>query len=220
MTSPTTTLYASPVSTYCAKVRIVLRIKNIQFQEVTPPDGYGSVAYREIVPMGSIPGLVDDQVAMSESEAIVEYLDERYPDPPLLPRDPAQKAHARAVSRVHDCWVEPQLRGLFSHVAPVHRVEHAVEACIAAFNKRLGQLADYATPAPYLAGDRLSTADCAWPTTLLQAQLLLPVFGHELVLPSKLDRWKDSLCAHPAVVPELAPCDAAMRKWINQKLST
>ncbi len=215
----TTILYAAPISTYCAKVRIVLRLKQIPFDEQYPPGGYGSDAYRDIVPMGSIPALADDAVTMSESEAIIEYLEERYPEPPLLPESAPQRAHARALARVHDCWVEPQLRSLYAHVTPASRDEGAVEKFIAGFHQRLGQFSQYAKPAPYAAGAALSVADCAWPTTLLQARILFPVFGSQFDLPESLRAWHQRLCEHAAIQPELAPCQEAMRYWLRQTLA-
>lgn len=213
-------LYGNPLSTYCAKVRVVLRAKNIPFTDQSPPDGYGSAAYRAIVPMGTVPGLVDGELVLSESEAIAEYIEEIAPDPSLLPGDAAQRARIRSLSRIHDCWVEPQLRGLYAHVAPAARDDARVADHLAALRRRLQEFADYATPAPYIAGDALTIADCAWPTTLIQMELLLPVFGQALVLPEKLQPWREAIDAHPAVQPGLAPCREAMAAWLQGRLAS
>ena len=52
-------VYAVPISLYCAKLRILLRHKSLDWQEELPPGGYGSAAYREVVPSGNLPALVD-----------------------------------------------------------------------------------------------------------------------------------------------------------------
>jgi len=208
-------LYGNPLSTYCAKVRVVLRFKALAFEDRPPPDGYGSQAYRAIVPMGTIPGFIDGQMVLSESEAIVEYLEERFPSPPLLFGDAGTRAHIRTLSRVHDCWVEPQLRALFPHARPEARDAGFVAAKVEAFHRRLSELAALASPNPFLAGDALSLADCAWATTLIQAELLFVALGQVLELPASLVSWRAELITHPAVSPGLYPCETSMRTWLE-----
>jgi hypothetical protein len=79
------TFYTTPVSNFAAKVEIALRLKGMAFEAVPPPGGYGSAAYKAIVPAGTIPAIVHDGLVLAESETIVEYLDEAFPEPPLLP---------------------------------------------------------------------------------------------------------------------------------------
>ena len=207
-------LYGNPLSTYCAKVRVVLRFKALAFEDRAPPDGYGSEAYRAIVPMGTIPGFIDGQVVLSESEAIAEYLEERFPNPALLFGDAATRAHIRALSRVHDCWVEPQLRALFPHARPDGRDAGFVAARIEAFHRRLSEMAALASPGPFLAGEELSLADCAWATTLIQAELLFTTLGHVLEIPAGLVSWRATLLTHP-IRPGLDPCETSMRVWLK-----
>ena len=88
------TLYAIPISLYCAKLRIVLRHKQLAWEEVPPPGGYGSDEYKALVPAGSLPALAHDGLLISDSETIAEYLDEAFPDPPMLPGT-AQVARAQ-----------------------------------------------------------------------------------------------------------------------------
>ena len=207
-------LYGNPLSTYCAKVRAVLRHKGLAFEDRTPPDGYGSAAYRAIVPMSTIPGFVDGELVLSESEAIVEYLQECHPRPAMLPDAPAARARIRALSRIHDCWVEPQLRALYAQASPSRRDASAVADHHGAFVRRLDGFAAQASPSPFLGGSMLTIADCAWPTTLLQAKRLFAAFGLALELPAHLVRWRDALAAHPAIAPGLGPCDDAMQAWL------
>lgn len=213
-------LYGNPLSTYCAKVRVVLRYKQVPFEDLPPPDGYGSDAYRAIVPMGTIPGFVADGLVLSESEAIAEYLEDVHPQPALLPAGAAARARVRSLSRIHDCWVEPQLRALYGQAAPAHRDDAVVARHIEGFHRRLGELARYAAPSPYLAGEELTLADCAWPTTLVQAELMFGALGHELRLPAELARWRDAVDEHPACAPGIAPCRDAMQGWLKQSGAT
>ena len=68
-------LYDLPISSYGCKIRIVLRHKNLNWKSVAPPDGYGSRAFCQIIPAGTIPTLDDNGFRLGESEAIAEYLD-------------------------------------------------------------------------------------------------------------------------------------------------
>jgi glutathione S-transferase len=215
---PDPILYANDVSGYCCKVRIVLAQKRIAYQERTPPDGYGSAAYRAIVPAGTIPGLVHDDLVLSESEAIVEYLDEAWPNPPMLPGSAATRARLRQLSRFHDSRLEPTLRSLFAHVAPAGRDETVVEAGLALFTQRLEELAAIATPAPFLAGTDLTLADCGYPATLMLGRGMAAAFGRTLALPQTIAAYEAALAVHPAVAPALARCRAATEAWFAGKL--
>ena len=103
-------LYDSPISSYGCKTRIVLRHKNLNWKSVAPPDGYGSRAYCQIIPAGTIPALDDNGFKLSESEAIAEYINEIAPTPAMLPTDVKDRAIARSLSRFHDTRIEPLLR--------------------------------------------------------------------------------------------------------------
>ena len=72
------TLYNVPVSSYGAKVRIILKHKRLDWTEAAPPDGYGSTAYKQIVPAGTVPAIIHDGLTLADSEAIAEYLDESF----------------------------------------------------------------------------------------------------------------------------------------------
>ena len=79
-------LYDLPISSYGCKTRILLRHKNLQWRSVAPPDGYGSEAYCQIIPAGTIPALDDNGFKLSDSEAIAEsvlsfFLEINFADP-------------------------------------------------------------------------------------------------------------------------------------------
>lgn len=85
------------------RVRIALHLKGLDFEYVSvdirpPVERQLSEAYRKINPLGLIPTLDHDGKLITQSAAIVEYLDELYPDPPLLPRDATLRAQSRAMA--------------------------------------------------------------------------------------------------------------------------
>jgi glutathione S-transferase len=213
------TLYARDVSGYCCKVRIALAHKAIAYTDAEPPDGYGSPAYRAIVPAGTIPGLVEGDLVLSESEAIVEYLNERVPDPAMLPGDAVARARLRQLSRFHDTRLEPPLRTLFAHVTPAARDMAVVETQLKLFEARLAELAALATPAPLLAGAALSLADLGYPATFMLARGMAAAFGRGLAMPETLVAYEAALTAHPSVAPALARCRAATDAWFAMKLA-
>ena len=137
-------LYAIPVSTYSAKVRIALGIKGIDYEMVPPPGGYSSPEYKAIVPLGTIPGLKDGDFVISESEVITEYIEEMYPEPPLLSGNAGQRARQRFLARFHDLWLEPHLRATFAHVDPASRDE--LGGCTAIRRGRADGVADRSRP--------------------------------------------------------------------------
>ena len=66
-----------------------------------------SSEYGEINPQGLVPVLVDGEHTLSQTLAIMEYLEEVYPEPPLLPDDPVERARVRALALVPDCEMHP-----------------------------------------------------------------------------------------------------------------
>lgn len=212
-------LYAVPLSSYSAKVRIALIAKGVAFEEREPPGSYRSAAYREIVPMCTVPAIDDEGFVLSESEAINEYLEERFPEPALLPREPMARARVRFLSRFHDLYLEPPVRDLFAHVSPVRRDAGAVKARIGEFRRRLSQLADMALPAPFIAGEHLSLADCGYAVTLPLAVMLLDALGDPLSPPTPIERWQTALARHSAVHRALAHWRPATERWITSRLA-
>jgi maleylpyruvate isomerase len=97
-------LYANEVSSATSRVRIALALKGLTV-ETQPINIFGMEAesrhpdYRKVNPQGLVPALLTDEGALiTQSLAIVEYLDELYPEPPLLPTNPEAKALSRSVA--------------------------------------------------------------------------------------------------------------------------
>jgi glutathione S-transferase len=206
--------YATPLSSYSAKVRIALCVKGVDFEERLPPDGYRSPAYRAIVAMGTLPAIQVGEWVLSESEAINEFLEERYPVPAMLPQDLQLRARVRFLSRFHDLYLEPPVRALFAHVKSTQRQPEQVAALQRAVDRRLRQLAAWTGPGPYLATPDISLADCGPLVTLPLAGSLLSACGQALSLPDALQHWLDSAVRHPGVERALAPWRQATHGWL------
>ena len=106
------------------RVRIALNLKNITPDEVVDINlmkgQQREDAFRKVNPMMAIPALVDGEgAALFESLAIIEYLDETHPNPPLLPKDPKARARARGIAQIVACdshpLVVPRVREHLAH---------------------------------------------------------------------------------------------------------
>src|SRR5438132_10972362 len=96
------TLYDAPRCPYCARVRIVLAEKRIEVDTVVIDLSDRPAWIYEKNPTGKVPVLEEDAWVLPESAVIMEYLEERYPEPALLPADPGERAEARLWVWEHD----------------------------------------------------------------------------------------------------------------------
>ena len=211
--------HASALSSYSAKVRVVLCVKGLDFEERAPAQGYRSPEYRALVPMGTLPAIQIEDWVLSESEVIHEYLEECHPSPSLLPGSPAQRARIRLLARFHDLHLEPVVRRMFPLVRRDAGDPAAVAALAEAFEARLAQLVSLATPAPWLAGESLTLADCGHAVSIPLGTLLLEAMGRPVPLPEALEPWARACASHPAVDAALAPWRRATEAWIRARLA-
>ncbi|MDX6748389.1 maleylacetoacetate isomerase [Geminicoccaceae bacterium 1502E] len=92
------------------RVRIALNLKDLAFEQVTVDllaGGQHAPAYKALNPQGLVPLLEDGADRLGQSLAIIEYLEERYPQPPLLPRDPALRGRVRSLALHIACDIHP-----------------------------------------------------------------------------------------------------------------
>ena len=151
------------ISNYHNKVRIALLEKGVPFEEdptCTPSQKDEFVARS---PMGKVPFLeLDGGRRLAESEVIVEYLEDAYPQKPLLPKDPFERAKVRELVTVTELHLELHARRLYGHVffkrPASEEVIRAVEKDLAKGVRALTALAKFD---PYIAGRELTIADCA-----------------------------------------------------------
>ena len=105
-------LYSYWRSTAAYRVRIALNLKNAAYLTHSVnllPDRHESAKkdYRKINPQGLVPALLADGRVLIQSTAIMEYLEEQIPEPPLLPRDPHQRAAVRGMCQLIACDIHP-----------------------------------------------------------------------------------------------------------------
>lgn len=179
------TLFGFPISNYYNKVKLALLEKGVPFTEAYAATQSADEAILSASPLGKIPFIRTAQGTLCESQAILDYIEAAYPQPPLLPADAFAAAKVRELTTFIDLHLELVARELYFQAffggtmseSAQKRVRKQLEKNIAAF-KRL------AVFAPYVAGDGFTQADCA-------AFNHLPLVG----LASKLVLGEDLLAA-------------------------
>jgi maleylacetoacetate isomerase len=160
------------------RVRIALALKGLDYDylpvHLARNEQTGS-AYADRSASRLVPLLVDGDAALSQSLAIIEYLDETHPSPPLLPADALGRARVRALAQDIACEIHPlnNLRVLRYLVHDLKVSEddknrwyrHWVEAGLAAVERQLA-----ASPARYCHGDSPGLADCTLVPQIFNAQ--------------------------------------------------
>ena len=151
------------ISNYHNKVRLVLLEKGIEHDEDASCRPSQRDEYVARSPMGKAPFLeLDDGRRLTESQVICEYLEEAYPQKPLLPRDPLQRAKVRELVSHIELYLELPVRRTYGFVffgRPVdEQVKQAVEKDLAKGVRALKSLAQFG---PYIAVQELTLADCA-----------------------------------------------------------
>ena len=152
------------ISNYHNKVRIVLLEKGIPFEEDATCKPSQQEEFLARTPIGKVPFLeLDGGRRLSESEVIFEYLEDAYPQKPLLPKDPFERAKVRELVKFIELHLELVARRLYGELffkrPPVsEEAKAAVGKDLAKGVRALKQLVKFE---PYIAGKALTVADCA-----------------------------------------------------------
>ena len=181
------------ISNYHNKVLIALREKGVPFEEDCNVKPSQSPDYLALSPMGKVPFAEIDGARLSESEVILEYLEDAYPQTPLLPKDPLARAKARELVTVIELHLELVARrlypGAFFGATTSDGTKQAVEKDLAKGVRALKALAKFE---PFIAGKELTLADCA-------AAVHLPL----ITMSTKITYGRDFLEELPQVKPYL-----------------
>jgi glutathione S-transferase len=206
-------LYNMNLSNFASKSRIAIYDKGLNIEMAAIPGGsLKSPEYLKVNPLAKTPALDADGTIIAESEIINEYLEDKFPNPPLLPKTAEERAHVRAFTRFHDLYLEPPLRALFSQLNPKNRDEKIVNERLTEFNQRLDQLEAMLAPSGFAAGAEFTLADCALAPTMFFATNMLPGFGAKPALEGrpKLEAWWKHVQTRPSVQKALAEMDEAL----------
>lgn len=184
----TLTLYDAPRCPYCARVRIVLAEKGVEVDVVEIDLSDRPAWLYEKNPAGRVPVVEEDDWPLPESAVIMEFLEERYPEPALLPADPAERALARLVVFRDDELTDP-------YYALRRGDDGAAERLGAALARLDRALAER----PYLGGAEYGLADIAIVPWILRARDMLAVSFEPY---PALAGWLARLEERPAIAAE------------------
>jgi glutathione S-transferase len=214
-------LYSAPLSLFSRKVEIALVEKGVSFDRVLVPftqtKGYAPKHPAVIAanPKRQVPVLVDDGLTLYDSTVIIEYLDDKYPNPPLLPREPKARARCRLLELEADEILLLPVRDLmFRSEPPGQDTARRAEQVRAAIKAENVILVNYAALAAKLGAQEFfcgafSVADIA---TFMNIHHGLRLGAPPLVDHENLSIWHSRLAKRPSFATVIAEMAAADRE--------
>jgi RNA polymerase-associated protein len=197
------TLFSSRDCVVCHRVRLVLAAKGVSYELVPVDPSKPPEDLLDLNPYHSVPTLVDRDLVLYSAGVVSEYLDERYPHPPLMPVDPLSRARLRlAMLEIEKKWV-PQ----------VQAIQSGNKVQVEAGRKALRELVLSSLPlfkaAKFLLNPEMSLADCAMAPIIFR----LPALG--IVLPKEAKLIEDyglRIFRNPGFLRSLTPEEKALRE--------
>ncbi len=198
------TLFSRPTDAWCHRVRLVLAEKSLNIDLVDVNDGNFPEDLLDLNPYNSVPTLVDRDLVLYDSGVIIEYLDERFPHPPLMPVDPVTRAQFRlALYRISQDWYS-----LASEIEeggdrkPVTRARKALRDSIVSSVEIFGARR-------FFLSDDYSLVDCSIAPILWR----LEVFSIDLPSQAKpIQRYMDEIFSRPSFQASLTELEQEMRQ--------
>ena len=198
----TMALYSSDRSIHCHRVRFVLAEKGINVDIINVTDNESAAAdLAELNPYNETPTLVDRDLLLHNAGVINDYLDERYPHPPLMPVDPVSRARLRLIHhRVIRDWYPMAEEIENTAPAKVDKIRQQLKESIVAAN-------DLFKESDYVLSDELSLVDC----TLAPLFWRLPVYGIDLGKPgASIQGYIQRLISRPSFKVSLTRAEREM----------
>ena len=198
------TLFSRPTDVWSHRVRLVLAEKNLNVDFVDVDDGHFPEDLLDLNPYNSVPTLVDRDLVLYDSGVIIEYLDERFPHPPLMPVDPVTRAQFRlALYRIAQDWYS-----LASEIEeggdrkPVTRARKALRDSIVSS-------VEIFSAKRFFLSDDYSLVDCSIAPILWR----LEVFNIDLPSQAKpIERYMDEIFSRPSFQASLTELEQEMRQ--------
>lgn len=192
------TLYSDIDCPFGHQIRFTLAEKGVDYKLVTISDGEWPEFLAEINPTSSGPTLIDRDVALYDPCILLEYLDERYPHPALMPASPGERARLRLMlSQLSQNW-QPLIAQLQSRNASKAR---------RTLQEDISVMAPLLADNEFAYGQQLSLLDCF----LLPFLWRLPTLGVKLpASAAAVDRYAKHLFARPAFKASLTPTEKGM----------
>jgi RNA polymerase-associated protein len=149
------TFYSDNTSHYSHRVRIVLAEKGVTVEMIEADSAHPPAELADLNPYGTLPTLVDRDLILYESKVMMEYLDERFPHPPLLPVYPVARAESRLyIHRIEKDWCNLVDSILHS------RSENVVTKNTKELRESITAIAPIFTEKPFFMSEEFTLVDC------------------------------------------------------------
>ncbi|NLY93122.1 MAG: glutathione S-transferase family protein [Myxococcales bacterium] len=191
-------LYTHPLSTYARRVTMAALEKGIELETVVVDMAareHRGEAYKKLNPYGRVPTLVDGDLVLYESTAILEYLEDRFPSPPLVPEDAADRARTRMHMKLCDLQLTPQTSTIIFpkrfipkdrwRLDAMEKAKQEIEAHLAILDREL-------EGKTWLVAERFTLAELAYAPFLDFLGLM------EIAPPPNVGSWAARMLARPS----------------------
>jgi RNA polymerase-associated protein len=199
------TFYSDNTSHYSHRVRIVLAEKGVSVEMIEADNAHPTAELSEVNPYNTLPTLVDRDLVLYESKVMMEYLDERFPHPPLLPVYPVARAESRLIIyRIEKDWC-----GLVDSILN-SRSDNVVSKSTKELRESILGIAPIFAEKPYFMSEDFTLVDCCIAPILWR----LPSLGID-IRPSKQSKplldYMDSLFERESFQESLTEQEREMR---------
>ena len=194
-------LFNSDNNLYCHLVRLVLAEKGISYDSSLVDMDNTPEGLQELNPYNEVPTLVDRELALYDHRVIVEYLDERFPHPPLMPVDPVSRSRIRLLlQRIERDWITLAYK-IINNDSDADNARKALQDSLVGASAVFEQK-------PFFMSDEYTLIDCALAALLWR----LPDFGISLPAQAKaLITYADSLFEREAFQESLTEAEKELR---------
>ena len=208
-------LYTNSHSVSCSKVEFVLDFKSIEIDKVEAINNYGAFSPTATVPCLSIDGLM-----ISDSGAILEFLEEEYPDPSLLSDQPNINSNIRFLAKLVDEKLVGSIRKLFSLVKTTSHPSDSlmIENIFKEIENHLQLINDVRKVNKYLASNSVSLSDCNTPAFFSMLKEFEIHFNKQVVRPNTIKTYESMIEDHENLYKEYKRYGFEIRTWIANKL--
>ncbi len=183
-------LYSARVCPYALRTRLALQEKGLAYEHIEIDLQNKPADFMAISRYGKVPALFDDDHHIYESVVINEYLDESYPQPPLMPKRPIDRAYARIWIDFANTRVMPASAAL-----RFGKSDEEKAAAAGAFAQHCAMLSEQMGAGPWFLGERYSLVDVTYCTFYAR----LERYAH-IAIPDNVRAWWERIGARPAYV--------------------
>ncbi|MBN1239561.1 MAG: glutathione S-transferase N-terminal domain-containing protein [Gammaproteobacteria bacterium] len=198
------TLFSKPADPWSHRTRLVLAEKSINIDIIDVDEGNLPEDLLDLNPYNTVPTLVDRDLVLYDSRVIIEYLDERFPHPPLMPVDPVTRAQFRlALFRIEKDW--------YSLAEQIYEAgdRKPVSRAIKALEESILSSVEIFSAKPFFLSDEFSLVDC----TIAPILWRLPLFNIQLPPHARpIQRYMDEVFSRPSFQASLTELEQEMRQ--------